>query len=176
MKPNTGIAIVHSLFNTLMQDGNHIAQFIVDNVGHTLTTEEMAPASWRDLDDIFNYDDTGNNSFSSQQGGGNTAKPRNTINLKLACEKLQLALMQLSSEGTKSSEDENGKDGQKKDEVNAEMKMKEYVQLAESAAHDFCSGMRSEIEHLVDNIMEREPFVKQLEQMLAKELGKNYIF
>jgi len=160
MEPSTGLAIVHSLVQTLMKDGVNISAFITENIGDTEVN--MAPASWRDLDAIFNNHDDAPKQLQNVT----------SLNLKLACEKLQLALMQLSSTETKHGTAGGGEGGEdRKMEIGKE-DVDAYIQLAESAAHDFCSGVRAEIEHLVDTIMEREPFVKQLEQMLAKELEK----
>ena len=166
MNTSTGMTIVHTLFSTMIQDAHLISAFITDNIGENdgSVPESNAPASWRDLDDIF--DGVG------ISGGENVLKhkaspPKRTMNIRVACERLQVALMQLNNVSA-STESKAGKEGKESEETAAAR----VVQLAETAAHDFCTGVRSEVEHLVDNIMERQPFVKQLEQMLAKELEK----
>ena len=166
MNTSTGMTIVHTLFSTMIQDAHLISAFITDNIGENdgSVPESNAPASWRDLDDIF--DGVG------ISGGENVLKhkaspPKRTMNIRVACERLQVALMQLNNVSA-STESKAGKEGKESEKTAAAR----VVQLAETAAHDFCTGVRSEVEHLVDNIMERQPFVKQLEQMLAKELEK----
>jgi hypothetical protein len=153
------VAAMRSLFETLISDATTISEFIAENVGSVIGSSGdsgVAPASWRDLDDIFKV---GNPTNVSTRPALSLNDPSQTavITLKVACEKLQLAVMHLSPTSL-ADESTHGSN---------------LVDLAKSAARDFCRGIKCEVGHLVDTIMEREPFVRQLETMLAKELEKN---
>ena len=153
------VAAVRSLFETLIGDATAISEFITENVGSVIGSSGdsgVAPASWRDLDDIFKVGGP-RNVDALPASPLNDPDTATVITLKVACEKLQLAVMHLNSSPL-SEENTN--------EIN-------LVDLAQSAARDFCRGIKCEVGHLVDTIMEREPFVRQLETMLAKELEKN---
>ena len=149
-----------------MQNAVPLCNFIEENVGtsqvDTKTEEPYARRRvwWKMLENIYVA------SGESGQGEQEEGDDQEQETLQFACEKLQLAKLQLG--------DSRESFARKKASLigNGNTEVCETLNLAEAIAGDFCRGLEGEIRRLIDEVIESRAFIQSLEALLHEDKKK----